>query len=470
MHSPELAKIEPTEEDMNTQDHCMHAEFDLDTADAEPCENPSDRVPSSEKSSAGEMEVLEAYPAMLYYSSMMLFYHAEDAQEWGADPRNIVLRLVHSQSSGWLRWLSLREDMSPLTRLEDHCLNLNLTSWIEPLLDYHLASTESNYLEIAFFCFSSAEQAGNIEISLEVVNHQVKTSRQLIASNNAGRLLKDWNILHTLAGTENTGLISIYQARLKMMDMDALLSTLVNMTNMDNLTPLLIASVTHSTETIKALLDVGANPNVRDSLSRLSPLHNICRAQPLNPEIIRVLINKGAQVDAMDSTGKTPMSYLHDNRIEEEKETLKAIELLVEAGADPSVLLEGNGMSPMHLACISGFPQLVKKLLQSGAKCDALDFSHSTPLHYLCSQPDDSNSTQVGAKVECIEILLRAGANTNHLTKSRETAIELAEKVGFTTAVEVIRKHQASGTYQRRLMIQCESISFTSEAEFHSFL
>jgi ankyrin repeat protein len=454
----------------DTRDRYKCLPFDLDVAEIEPCEDLSSLVPSSGQSSSGEIEVLEAYPAMLNYSSMMLFHHAEDAQDWGADPRNVVLRLVHSQTSGWRRWLSLREDMSPLTRLEEHCIKLNLTSWIEPLLDYHLVSTDSDYLEIACLCFSSAEHAGNTSISLEVVKHQVKTFQQPIASHNMRHLLKDWNILHNLAGTENTGLVLAYKDRLRTTNSGHLLSDLVNMTNKDKITPLSIASVRHSAEMVKALLEIGANPNVTDRSSYLSPLHNICRARPLDLETIRVLVHTDAEVDAADSTGRTPMSYLPDNRIGEENETLKAIELLVEAGADPSVLLEGSGMSPLHLACVSGSTQLVKKLLQSGAKCDALDFSHATPLHYLCSRPDDSKSTQVGAKVECIEILLRAGANPNHLTKSRETAIELAEKVGFDAAVKLMRKYQANESHQRHLVIQCESVAFTSEAEFHAFL
>jgi hypothetical protein len=99
MHSPESANIEHTELNMDyqdTRDRCKWPVFDLDVAEVELCEDLSSLVPSSELSSTGEMEVLEVYPAMLHYSSMMLFYHAEDAQDWGADPRNVVLRLVHS--------------------------------------------------------------------------------------------------------------------------------------------------------------------------------------------------------------------------------------------------------------------------------------------------------------------------------------------------------------------------------------
>ena len=59
------------------------------------------------------------------------------------------------------------------------------------------------------------------------------------------------------------------------------------------------------------LVAAGANVNAKDSLSGKSPLHHAmaCKAKRGNQEVVQFLIDHGADVNARDNAGMTPLDY-----------------------------------------------------------------------------------------------------------------------------------------------------------------
>ncbi|KAF4523008.1 hypothetical protein B566_EDAN007438 [Ephemera danica] len=69
--------------------------------------------------------------------------------------------------------------------------------------------------------------------------------------------------------------------------------------------PLMVASWGNATDIVRMLLDSGADPNVRDTKFRFSALHYA--AQNGNIEIAELLLNKGANIEAANIGGATPL-------------------------------------------------------------------------------------------------------------------------------------------------------------------
>ena len=78
----------------------------------------------------------------------------------------------------------------------------------------------------------------------------------------------------------------------------------------DGLYPLIVSCTLLWWDVVKALLDKGANVNVRDS-NRITPLIHVCANGNIAPdesfEIAKELINKGADVNATDNSNRTPL-------------------------------------------------------------------------------------------------------------------------------------------------------------------
>ena len=104
------------------------------------------------------------------------------------------------------------------------------------------------------------------------------------------------------------------------------------------------ASKGQDVEKVRALIDAGADVNVRDR-NNATPLHYTSR-HSRNPEIIKLLIEKGADINAKIKSGAAPLheaaSYMN----------LEATKVLIEAGADVYIGSEQGGIkgTPLYSA------------------------------------------------------------------------------------------------------------------------
>ncbi len=105
-------------------------------------------------------------------------------------------------------------------------------------------------------------------------------------------------------------------------------------------TPLHYAATYGRDETIKALIEWGADINARD-ITGMTPLHITGTLNRVSEA--RILLDAGADLEAKDDFGATP---LHSAAIHEK---IDVMNLFLERGADPNAT-NTNGKTPLDLA------------------------------------------------------------------------------------------------------------------------
>ncbi len=90
------------------------------------------------------------------------------------------------------------------------------------------------------------------------------------------------------------------------------------------------------------------------------------------PDLVRVLIDAGAEIDAVNTAGRTALIYASYN-------DAMAARLLLEAGADAKATTN-SGDTPLHDAASDGRVDIARMLLKAGADIDAQNDRGQTPL------------------------------------------------------------------------------------------
>jgi len=133
--------------------------------------------------------------------------------------------------------------------------------------------------------------------------------------------------------------------------------------------------------------------------------------------VARLLLESGADPNAQNRRGATPLHYACDPRPKaggtwDPTAQASLIELLVENGAEVDRADRG-GATALHRAVRARSIAAVRQLLASGARTDvALKKGSSSPLH-LAVQPTGASGTAgaLGEQLEIIALLLRHGAD-----------------------------------------------------------
>jgi ankyrin repeat protein len=128
----------------------------------------------------------------------------------------------------------------------------------------------------------------------------------------------------------------------------------VNMRDADGRTTLMHAILAEDADPsiVRLLIDRGADVNAADSDQRWSALHFGARDQ--KPEIVRQLLEVGAAVDPIDAFGNTPLW----RAVMEAGSSLDTIKELLRHGADPH-RKNSRGIAPINLARDMGRDDIV---------------------------------------------------------------------------------------------------------------
>nr|CEG03418.1 unnamed protein product [Fusarium acuminatum CS5907] len=98
-----------------------------------------------------------------------------------------------------------------------------------------------------------------------------------------------------------------------------------------------------------------------------------------NIEVVKMLLDKGADATIKTKSGWTPMGIASRNG------HLEIVKLLLGKGAD-TIVTDGNGPTPLHYALMGGHLEIVKMLLEKGADAAAATMDGRTPLHLALSR------------------------------------------------------------------------------------
>ena len=126
-------------------------------------------------------------------------------------------------------------------------------------------------------------------------------------------------------------------------------------------------------ESIQAAISNGADVNAFDKYG-LTPLMIAARFNTI-PEVITTLLRAGAVIEARGSDGSTPLMYAAGKN-----QNPEVITALLKAGADITAR-DANGMTPLLAAALSNpNPMVITTLLKAGADIGARNRDGSTVL------------------------------------------------------------------------------------------
>ncbi|XP_044034899.1 ankyrin repeat domain-containing protein 61-like isoform X2 [Siniperca chuatsi] len=169
---------------------------------------------------------------------------------------------------------------------------------------------------------------------------------------------------------------------------------------------------------LRLLCEHGVKVNAKvEENSHQTALHLSVRYRALSA--VQILASYGADVNAVDSSGMTPLhmaaGILH-------KDILAS---LIKEGADINVGVKQSGNTALHLSAVAMAMKTTKTLedniscisalLEQGAEANAVNKAGLTPLQEACS---------MGSK-ELVDLLLRYGANINKLSNAGENCLFL---------------------------------------------
>jgi len=136
----------------------------------------------------------------------------------------------------------------------------------------------------------------------------------------------------------------------------------------------------HDVKTVdiaRMLLAHGADVNRATDGYLVTPLHEALQTTAAHRQgldaIIQVLIDHGANVNAKDVHGETPLllNVRHGSA--------KMTQLLLNNGADPNIA-DNVGWSPLHIAAMNGSYEKADLLIRHGAQIDLLGYRDKKPI------------------------------------------------------------------------------------------
>jgi ankyrin repeat protein/beta-lactamase regulating signal transducer with metallopeptidase domain len=203
---------------------------------------------------------------------------------------------------------------------------------------------------------------------------------------------------------------------------------------------------------VELLIAKGADVNAKNATGD-TPLHLVCYSN-----VAELLIAKGADINAKDRPGYTPLySAAEANHLEVAKLLISKgadvnaeegsirttplqyavmlghtdmVRLLIDKGAD--VNIDTQTGPALGLAVVGGHTNIVELLIAKGANVN-MDSRAITPLHLAITR----------GYTDIVELLVAKGANVNVRNSRGATPLDLAEERGSAEIIELLRKHGA---------------------------
>jgi len=206
-----------------------------------------------------------------------------------------------------------------------------------------------------------------------------------------------------------------------------------------NFKELLEASKNGNLKKVELLLkennvDINEKDSIGDSIGNTA-LMEACEYGHL--EIVKLLIEKGADVNLDNNFGITALMYAS------KKGYLKIIELLLKNDADINYqdnYGKNSAYTALIYACKEGQLETVKLLLKKGANINEKDVSNETALLIACSS----------GHLEIVKLLLKNGADMNQVDKFGFNSLMMATKAGKLEIVKFLVENGADVKYKNK--------------------
>jgi ankyrin repeat protein len=169
---------------------------------------------------------------------------------------------------------------------------------------------------------------------------------------------------------------------------------------------------------VRLLLEKGADVKARDSYGRTA-LH--WAASSGHEAVVRLLLEKGADVKARDSDGGTALHRAASRGQE------AVVRLLLEKGADVKARDSDRGTA-LHWAASSGQEAVVRLLLEKRADVKATDSDGGTALHRAARSRQEA----------VVRLLLEKGADVKATDSDGGTALHRAARSGHEAVVRLL--------------------------------
>jgi len=198
----------------------------------------------------------------------------------------------------------------------------------------------------------------------------------------------------------------------------------VNTSNLQGVTPLLLAVKNGNQNMVQFLLKSNADVNMISSDS--SPIHEAIR-QHSAPILEILLSNKAANVNLPSDGGKTPV---HFAILEKQTELL---DLLLRKGADAKCKsITGSGC--LHFAVVEGDRAMIERFVPISGGINEQNNNGKTPLHVAAEK----------GNIDAVKVLLNNNANTT----IKDGWGRLASECGKITAFKMISEHKPGMKYE----------------------
>ena len=208
----------------------------------------------------------------------------------------------------------------------------------------------------------------------------------------------------------------------------------------------------------RLLLDRGLNPDLCSAPHK--PLH-LAVYQCL-PEIVELLIERGADVNQLNPLGERPIDLLdaYEPRPIGDPASARILNALIQAGAtvdihatvrtgdvqrvktmldsDPSLIHTKDPWPPLFSAARSGRFDMAKLLIERGADVNAHNAKGNTPLWFACQ-----SSARADDRIAVARLLLDSGARVREACEDNTTALHFAARRGPVAMVELLLRHGA---------------------------
>jgi len=242
----------------------------------------------------------------------------------------------------------------------------------------------------------------------------------------------------------------------------------------EGLTPLIGAVQFGHTTIVEALIKAGADVNHKDELNQSTPLMWAVRKEeseegrvtaPIEKkyDIAKLLIQSGADIHVKNRWGSTALQWAADSG------NLLMVQTLIDRGADVNAG-DDAGLTPLMVAANyegEAYLKMVQRMIKAGAKVNAQDelgvtalmkgamnhFKTDTVRLLLSSGAEIDSKTKEGytalmlackmARTEIVKFLIHSGADLQARTKNGESVMTVAKRAGYDEVIAILKNKGA---------------------------